>query len=116
MVRANEFKKAIEARFGIKNFKCYELESNPTVSLALFSKSEKWNDCYIGIMVNQKFHILGLDNFGFINEDVKALYIALKHALPEDDINFSSREHNLLSCEEEAEIMNTLNELFKQKN
>ena len=53
------------------HFKCYTLEENSLIKVIIFSYGG-WENCYIGFLINENFHVLGLGSFSFINEDARA--------------------------------------------
>ncbi|MDE6479807.1 MAG: hypothetical protein K2L45_06000 [Muribaculaceae bacterium] len=106
-----QFKNDLIEKFEIipDTFKCYTLDSNPSIRVLLFGKKD-W-ECHIGLLINGNFYVLGGDSF--IKADVKTLYISLAHCLPEDERKLKVSESTLFSREEQQQIMDKLTEIFK---
>ena len=109
-----EFMEELLNEFGIKQeiFKCYTLESDPSIKIFFLGKGD-WESAHIGILINGNFHILGLGNFSFINEDKKALYVRLRGTLPKDKEVLVDKPDTYFSEEEQQQIKNKLTEIFK---
>lgn len=114
--KQQDFLEEIDTEFGINKdtFRCYTLESNPQIKLILFGKTE-WKDCHIGFLINGHFHVIGLEQFSCINEDVKALYVPLKNSLPTDELRLKMGLYDLFTDEEQQDIINKLKEIFQKQ-
>lgn len=95
-------------------FKCYTLESDPSIRILFLGKGD-WASAHIGILINGNFHILGLGEFSFINEDKKALYVRLRGTLPKDKEVLLVQPNTSFSNEEQRQIKNKLTEIFKKQ-
>ncbi len=92
-------------------FKCYTLESNPSIRILLFGRQD-WASCHIGLLINDNFYVLGEDS---VNKgDTKTLYISLVHCLPADEQKLKVRESTQFSEEEQQQIKIKLTEIFKK--
>lgn len=109
----NEFLKELISEFDINTdtFRCYTLESNPQLKVILFGKQE-WQTCHIGFLINKHFHVLGLGSFTCINEDAKALYVALTCTFPPDEQKLKVAPYTLFDEEEQKSIINAFNKIF----
>ncbi len=107
------FLENLAAQFDINKdtFRCYTLESNPPIKVILFGKRE-WSSCHIGFLINKHFHVLGLGPFSFIDEDAKALYVALTCILPQNEQKLKVSECSLFDEEEQKEITNKIEQIF----
>ena len=114
-IRLKEFQNKLITEFQLNSdtFKCYTLESNQSIKVFLFGKSD-WESCHIGLLINGDFYILGYDQSG--KKDVKTLYISLVHCLPEDEQKLKVRECTLFSDEEQKLITEKLTEIFKKQS
>lgn len=95
-------------------FKCYTLESDPSVRIFFLGKGD-WVSGHIGILINGNFHVLGLGDFSFINEDKKALYVRLRGSLPKDKEVLAVKPYNSFTEEEQQNIKNKLKEIFQKQ-
>ena len=109
-----QFKDELVKEFGLNSetFKCYTLESNPFIKVFLFGK-KNWESCNIGLLINDNFHILGGNSL--LKDDIKTLYISLRHCIPEDEQKLKVRECTLFSEEEQLQIKSKLTEIFKEQ-
>lgn len=107
----SDFLKGLKEQNGLEFIKFYTLDANPAVHIMLFSFSPKWDDCYIGIYVNDNFHVLGIGSMSFINEDVKALYVRLKNRLDEDNLKFSCKDTFLIKQDKIDQITNKIKQI-----
>lgn len=105
---------AIEYGLNLEKIKCYTLESDPTIKILLFGK-DGWDGCYIGLLINSDFHVLGVGSLSFINEAVKALYVRLKCTIPDDRQSLVEREWTTFDDEQQESIKKKLNEIFNNK-
>lgn len=112
--RQKEFMEELVEEFGLEEaiFKCYTLQSDPSIKIFFFGKGD-WASGHIGLLINGNFHVLGLGEFSFINEDIKALYVRLRGVLPKDKEVLVDKPDTYLSEEEQQEIKNKLKEIFK---
>lgn len=111
--KQEEFIEELFSEFDINKdtFRCFTLESNPQIKVILFGRQE-WHTCHIGFLINKHFHVLGLGSFSCINEDAKALYIALTCGFPQDVQKLKVSAYSLFDEEEQTSIINTLNQIF----
>jgi hypothetical protein len=112
-MQQHEFIDKLTSDFGIDKdrFICYTLDSNPSIKLILFGKMG-WHNCYIGFLINQQFHVLGLGSYTFINEEAKALYVSLKCTILPEKLNLSVRNYTLFDNVERTNIIERLKQLF----
>ncbi|MDE6559912.1 MAG: hypothetical protein K2K75_00875 [Muribaculaceae bacterium] len=108
-----EFMDELVKEFGIEPaiFKCYTLQSDPSIRIFFFGKGD-WASGHIGILINGNFHVLGLGEFSFTNEDKKALYVRLRGTLPKDKEVLVVNPQTPFSDEEQRNIKNKLKDLF----
>lgn len=113
--RQQEFMEELASEFGIEKstFRCYTLESNPQIKVILFGKNQ-WDTCHIGFVINKHFHVLGLGSFTCINEDAKALYVALKNNFPDEEQKLKVQEFSLFDKEEQENIKNKFEQIFQK--
>lgn len=111
-----DFIEELASKFDINKdtFRSYTLESNPHIKVILFGKQE-WHTCHIGFLINKHFHVLGLGSFSCINEDAKTLYVALTCAIPQDEQKLKVLAYSLFDNEEQASIINKLNQIFPKQ-
>lgn len=100
-----------EFKLNPDTFKCYTLESNPSIRVLLFGRQD-WESCHIGLLINDNFHVLGEDSIK--KGDIKTLYISLVHCLPADEQKLKVRESTQFSDEEQQQIKIKLTEIFKK--
>ena len=114
--KQEEFIQELASEFDINmdTFRCYTLESNPQIKVILFGKKE-WHTYHVGFLINQHFHVLGLGSFSFINEDAKALFIALACGLPKEEQKLRISAYSLFDEEEQESIINKFKELFSEQ-
>ena len=105
-MKLSDFKNKLISEFNLnKNtFKCYTLDSNPTIKIILFG-TEGWDKCHIGFLIDHKFHVLGLGSLTFKNEPARALYITLNNSLPSDKQTLKVLEYTLFDEEEQDSII-----------
>lgn len=108
-----EFMKILIEEFGLEEaiLKCYTLQSDPSIKIIFFGKGD-WVSGHIGILINGNFHVLGLGDLSFINEDKKALYVRLRGTLPKDKEVLVVQPHTSFSDEEQRQIKNKLTEIY----
>lgn len=111
-----EFMDELVKEFGLEQeiFKCYTLQSDPSIRIFFFGKGD-WASGHIGILINGNFHVLGLGDLSFINEDKMALYVRLRGVLPKDKEVLLVKPDTYFSEEEQRNIKNKLTEIFKKQ-
>lgn len=95
-------------------FKCYTLQSDPSIKIFFLGKGD-WSSGHIGILINGNFHVLGLGDLSFINEDKKALYVRLRGTLPKDKEVLVVQPNTSFSDGEQRKIKNKLNAIYKKQ-
>lgn len=111
-----EFMKELVEEFELDPdiFKCYTLESDPSVRIFFLGKGD-WASGHIGILINENFHVLGLGEFSFINEDKKALSVRLKGSLPKNKEILIVQETAPFNDKEQQSIKNKLKEIYNKQ-
>ena len=111
-----QFLDEIIVEFGLNEdtLRCYTLDRNPNIKVLTFSKNG-WDNCYIGLLIDHQFHVLGLDSPAFVGEPIKPLYITLTNHLPLDTVIMKDNPECLIDEEEQESIKNKLNQIFPKK-
>lgn len=94
-----------------ETLRCYTLDCNPNIKVLTFSQ-KGWDNCYIGLLIDYQFHVLGLDSPAFVGEPIKSLYITLTNHLPIDTVIMKDNPHSLIDEKEQESIKNKLNQIF----
>lgn len=111
----NSFIKEIKDRYDLHLLNWWQLDVCPSFKILLFSKSAEWKDCFIGMLIDGKFHILGIGDTNFTNEVVKKLYINLRPPFPKDELIFKHPEYALIDIDEQNEIHKSLKDICESE-
>ncbi len=93
------------------SFLCYTLESNPQIRVILFRKRGT-KEHFIGLLTNNHFHIIGLGVFSCMNEDAKALCVALTCTIPQEEQRLKISARSLFNEEEQVSIIEKIKQVF----